>query len=52
MTVCFESAVALTSKELRTAFLADQREMSHMWKKAFDDLLVNISTCFSNVICC
>ena len=41
MTVWSDCSTTLTSKEVRNAFLVDQRDMNKMWNKAFDDLIVS-----------
>lgn len=41
MKVWSDSSTALTSKEIRNAFLVHQRDTSNMWNKAFDDVLVS-----------
>lgn len=55
VTVWFECTDMLTSKDLRNAFIDEQREMTDPWKKAFDDLLIctqkgskKISMCFEH----
>ncbi|KFM69932.1 hypothetical protein X975_08161, partial [Stegodyphus mimosarum] len=35
-----ESAYTLSSKDVRDTFLADQKEMTILWQKAFDDLIM------------
>ncbi|XP_054717318.1 dynein regulatory complex protein 1-like [Uloborus diversus] len=40
MTVWHECTQELTSKDIRNAFLADQKEMTVHWQKAFEDLFM------------
>ncbi|XP_015928047.3 dynein regulatory complex protein 1 isoform X1 [Parasteatoda tepidariorum] len=40
MDLCNERVEAITSKDLRNAFLADQIETAILWKKAYEDLMM------------